>query len=134
MVSTYSNHTTTSTVINKNTVPHFESLFAHTAVGDSDIIKYPISLSLFTIISDTPLPNSPLRLTHGLIAHKEITKDGYVIKSSYIDEESFGSTLEEAYLDFLTSVRDKYNSLQRREAKLSTRDKIVLNNIRSLLS
>jgi hypothetical protein len=79
---------------------------------DTNIVKYPISSAIFNIIAETPLPNSDLLLRHDLTVRQEMTQDGYVIKSSYIDEESYGDTLEEAYFDFLTSMRDKYRSLQ----------------------
>lgn len=137
MAITYANKVTTFDVIHQGTVSKFDSMFAPSQVedtSDANIVKYPISFAIFNIIAKTPLPNSDLLLGHDLTVHKEMTQDGYVIKSDYIDEESFGATLEEAYLDFLTSIRDKYNSLQRRELKLSPRDKAVLENIRSLLT
>lgn len=122
-VTTYENKVTT----------HFDSMFASTHLEDIDTAKYLISSSILAIIAETPLPNCDLRLRRELAIRKEITQDGYVLKSSYIDEESFGHTFEEAYFDLLTSIRDKYRSLQRRETKLSPRDKTVLENIRSLL-
>jgi hypothetical protein len=134
MAIAYENKVTTFAVINQRTVPIFNSMFASSQVEGTNIAEYPISTAIFNIIANTPLPNSALLLRHDLTVRKEMTQDGYVIKSSYIDEESFGATLEEAYFDFLTSIRDKYNSLQRREMKLSPRDKTVLENIRSLLT
>ena len=134
MAIIYENKVTTFEVIHQATVPIFNSMFASSQVDDTNIVKYPISSAIFNIIAKTPLPNSDLLLRHDLTVRKEMTQDGYVIKSSYIDEESFGATLEEAYFDFLTSIRDKYNSLQLREMKLSPRDKTVLENIRSLLT
>jgi hypothetical protein len=139
MAIAYENKVTTFAVVNQRTVPIFNSMFASSQVEGTNIVKYPISTAIFniianTIIANTPLPNSALLLRHDLTVRKEMTQDGYVIKSSYIDEESFGTTLEEAYFDFLTSIRDKCNSLQRREMKLSPRDKTVLENIRSLLT
>lgn len=134
MAIMYENKVITFEVINQRNVPIFNSMFASSQVEDTNIAKYPIPTAIFNIIAKTPLPNSDLLLRHDLPVRKEITQDGYVIKSSYIDEESFGVTLEEAYFDFLTSIRDKYNSLQRREMELSPRDKTVLENIRSLLT
>lgn len=135
--TTYQNTVTTlNKVTSRDTVPNFNSIFPSTPSDDTNTLKYqyPLSSSIFNIIANTPLPNSPLLLRHHLTVHEEITQDGYIIRSSYIDEESYGGTLEEAYLDFLTSIRDKYHSLQRREMKLSPRDKTVLENIRSLLA
>lgn len=132
---TYENKLTTSNkVINRHTAPHFNSAFPSSQVEDTSIVEYPLSASIFSIIARTPLPDSDLLLRQDLTVHEEMTRDGYIIKSSYIDEESYGRTLEEAYFDFLTSIRDKYRSLQRREMKLSPRDKKVLGNIRSLLT
>ena len=137
MAITYKNKITTSDAIHHVTISEFNSMFAPSQTedtNDANIVKYPVSSSIFIIFAKTPLPNSRLLLRYDLTVLKEMTQDGYVIKSSYIDEESFGATLEEAYFDFLTSIRDKYNSLQRREMKLSPRDKAVLANIRSLLT
>ena len=137
MTITYENKVITLEVVHHVTVSKFNSMFAPSQIedtSDANIVKYPISSSIFNIIAKTPLPNSYLLLRHDLTVRKEMNQDGYVITSSYIDEESFGATLEEAYFDFLTSIRDKYNSLQRREMKLSPRDKAVLANIRSLLT
>jgi hypothetical protein len=135
--TTYENTVTTfNKVTNRDTVPNFNSIFPSSPADDTNTVKYqyPISSSIFNIIANTALPNSHLLLRHDLTVHEEMTQDGYVIKSNYIDEESYGDTLEEAYFDFLTSIRDKYNSLQRREMKLSPRDKTILKNIRSLLT
>jgi hypothetical protein len=137
MSITYTNKVTVFDVIQQGTVSKFDSMFAPSQVEDTNdvnIVKYPISSSIFIIIAKTRLPNSDLLLRYDLTVHKEMNQDGHVMKSSYIAEESFGATLEEAYLDFLTSICDKYNSLQRRETKLSPRDKAVLENIRSLLT
>jgi hypothetical protein len=137
MAITYKNKVTTSDVINQITISEFNSMFAPSQVedtNDANIVKYPISSSIFIIIAKTPLPNSHLLFRHDLAVLAEMTQDGYVIQSAYIDEESFGSTLDEVYFDFLNSIRDKYNSLQRREMKLSPRDKAVLANMRLLLT
>jgi hypothetical protein len=134
MAIKYENNVTTFEVIHRSTVPNFNSAFASGQVDDTNTVKYPISSSIFNIVAQTRLPNSDLLLRHDLTVREEMTQDGCVIKSSYIDEESFGDTLEKAYFDFLTSIRDKYHSLQRREMKLSPRDKAVLENIRSLLT
>jgi hypothetical protein len=134
---TYQNTLVTSDeATNTTTVPDLNSVFPSDPPVDMNILKYqyPISSSIFSIIANTPLPDSDLLLRRDLAVHQEITQDGYLIRSSYIDEESYGETREQAYLDFLTSIRDKYRSLQRREAKLSPRDKTVLQNIRSLLT
>ena len=134
---TYENTVITfNKVTNRDTVPNFNTIFPSSRAHDANTVKYqyPISSSIFNIIAKTPLPNSDLFLRRDLTVREEITQDGYVIESSYIDEESYGDTLEEAYFDFLTSIRDKYRSLQRREMKLSPRDKTVLENIRSLLT
>jgi hypothetical protein len=137
MAIKYENKGTTFAVIHEITLPEFNNISAPNQLHQTDdfsFIKYPISSSIFSIMAKTPLPNSDLLLTQDLAVSQEITEDGYVIRSLYIDEESFGATSEQAYFDFLTSIRDKYNSLRRRETKLSPHDKAVLGNIRSLLT
>ena len=136
MAIAYENNVTISELIYPSTVPVFDSMVEPRQVETADdidiAVKYLISSAIFTIIAKTRLPNSELFLRHDLTLRKEITHDGYVIRSNYVDEESFGATLEEAYFDFLTSIRDRYNSLRQRETRLSSRDKAVLENIRSL--
>jgi len=138
MAIAYENNVTISELIYPSTVPVFDSMVEPRQVETADdidiAVKYLISSAIFTIIAKTRLPNSELFLRHDLTLRKEITHDGYVIRSNYVDEESFGATLEEAYFDFLTSIRDRYNSLRQRETRLSSRDKAVLENIRSLLT
>ena len=137
MAIKYENKGTTFAVIHQVTVPQFNNISAPHQLeetNDVNLVRYPISSWIFSIIAETPLPNSDLLLTHDLTVSEETTEHGYVIRSVYIDEESFGATLEEAYFDFLASIRDRYDSLQRRETKLSSPDKAVLENLRSLLT
>jgi len=82
----------------------------------------------------TPVPGSAnLTLKHALLVQVEISRDGFVIRSGDVDEEAYGSTYGEAYLDFLTSLRDRCNSLSHREQRLSAQDRTVLAKLRALL-
>ncbi len=95
-----------------------------------------ITLSIETVIlpQNTPIPQSGgLALKHALPAQVELTRDSFVISSGGVDEEGYGHTYQEAYTDFLTSLRDRYRSLSRREARLSSRDHAILEELRALL-
>jgi len=129
----YENKGITAQFLHQDTAPPFDSLFTFTHVDHDNIVKYPISCSILNIAANTRLPNSELVLRNHLAVLQDMTPDGYILRSYYIDEESFGQTLEEAYFDLLTSIRDRYCSLVRREMRLSSRDKMVLDHIRSLL-
>ena len=72
-------------------------------------------------------------LRHGIIVQMESNPDGFVIKSGEMDEEGYGMTYKEAYSDFITSLKDRLNSLRPREKVLSERDKAVLTRLRKLL-
>ena len=63
----------------------------------------------------------------------ESNPEGFVIKSGEMDEEGYGATYREAYSDFITSLKDRLNSLRPREKVLSERDKAVLTKLRKLL-
>jgi predicted permease len=76
--------TSSDTYKNTNTVPFFDSLFTSIEFEVRDIVKYPISTSILNIVSNTPLPKSELLLRHDLTVHKQITQDGYVIKSGFM--------------------------------------------------
>ena len=71
-------------------------------------------------------------LKHGIIVQMESNPDGFVVKSGEMDEEGYGLTYKEAYSDFITSLRDRLNSLRPREKVLSERDKTVLAKLRKL--
>ena len=92
------------------------------------------SVEVHTFLRETPIPDSDLELKYALVVEKQITRDGFVIRSGALDEEAFGLTEREAYLDFLTSLRDRYTSLMRRDSSLSAHDSSVLEKLRNLLS
>jgi len=93
----------------------------------------PISIEIMPLIKGTPIPNSSFSFQHELLAELHTSKDGYVIQSALIDEDGYGYTKREAYIDFLTSICDRYNSLKGRKSSLSKHDLQILNNISSLL-
>lgn len=100
----------------------------------TDDIVEAFSVQVVTFPQKTPIPDSGLSFKYALIAEIRATRDGYVLRSGDLDEEAFGLTREEAYLGFLTSLRDRYNSLERREASLSRQDHSVLESLRRLLA
>lgn len=105
--------------------------------GYAPYFPQPIpTFSVKTIIfpEETSIPGETnLTLKYALLAQVEINSDGFLIRCGDIDEEAYGITYEEAYFDFLTSIRDRYHSLYRREAHLSQHDRDILLRLRSLL-
>jgi len=94
---------------------------------------HPISLQLMSLNKGTQIPNSFYTFQHQLLTKLHSSKDGYLIQSAFVDEDGYGTTISEAYLDFLGSIRDRYNSMKRRESRLATYELQVLNNLRTLL-
>lgn len=99
---------------------------------DSSAVRPVQSLAVLMLPKGVQIPGSDFELRRPLVAEAEATWDGYVFRSGCFDEESFGSTIEESLLDFLTSLVDRYHSLARRE-RLSEPDQLVLSRLRSLL-
>jgi hypothetical protein len=93
-------------------------------ISDSEFFAFSVG---------TQIPNSKYKLQQYIPAKVEKTADGFVIRCYSIDEEAYGETRSEAYFDFLTSIRDHYESLVKRVERLSIRDKAVLERLRSLL-
>ena len=92
------------------------------------------SFSMIIIPEGTSVPGKEKYiLKHGIIVQMESNTDGFVIKSGEMDEEGYGITYKEAYSDFITSLKDRWNSLSRRKKVLSERDEAVLNKLRKLL-
>jgi hypothetical protein len=103
-------------------------------LGDISQIWMTPSVEVDTFLQGTPIPGSNLELKYALVVEKRITHDGVVIRSGALDEEAFGLTETEAYFDFLTSLRDRYDSLKGRGPSLSAHDSSVLEKLRNLLS
>lgn len=99
----------------------------------SRIDLYPISFQLMPLIKGTPIPGFPHTMQHNLLTELHSTKDGYTIYSAYVDEDGYGTTIREAYFDFLCSIRDRYNSSKKREPRLSTHELQILRNLHNLL-
>ena len=98
---------------------------------ETDLV--PVSLELLYLSEKTPITGSDYVLNHGLTTEVEVLKDGIIIRCNYIDEESYGKTLNLAYNDFITSIRDRYDSLNRRKNRLSQHDQSILERLRVLL-
>lgn len=91
--------------------------------------------TLLAIHSGTVLPGAPpLKLRSDIFASIDWTKDGVVISSCLFDEDGYGRTYEDAWHDFIASLRDKHASLKKREATLSPEDRRVLDALRSSLT
>lgn len=102
-------------------------------VGSFENIKID-SFGMMIIPEGTRIPGSgKYILKHGIIVEMESNPDGFVIKSGEMDEEGYGATYGEAYSDFITSLRDRLDSLRPREKVLSEMDKAVLTKLRMLL-
>jgi len=92
------------------------------------------SIQTITLPEGTPIPDSNgLELRQGILVELEVTPDGYVLCASGLDEDGYGYTYDEAYLDFITSIRDRYSVLKRREGRLSPEDSIILQRLKTLL-
>ncbi len=117
---------------NVPSIPSLQSELTLSTVGNA-IDGFTLSLETFLLVANTTLPASNLFLKQSLLVRIEATKDGLVMRSNYIDEDAFGQTLEDVYLDFLTSIRDRYHSLTAREQSLSSDDRSVLDKFRMLL-
>jgi hypothetical protein len=114
---------------------------AYTPVGtsvvrsDGDLEAWPVlrSVQIMAFPEGTPIPGTGLMLGFEVHVVLEMTRDGLTLRSGALDEEAFGATPEEVYVDFLTSLRDRYNSLARREGRLSREDSQILRDLRGLL-
>lgn len=81
--------------------------------------------------SETIIPGQPAcKLKCDLFASIDWNGDGVLIRSELLDEEGYGSSYEEAWQDFLESLRDKQASLARRRDVLSAADRRVLDQLR----
>lgn len=101
------------------------------AVGAS-IVR--LSRGILSFPKGTAIPGREhLVLSRSIEAETEATPDGFVIRSGAAGEEGYGATYDEACVDFLTSLRDRCDSLARREDRLSAEDRSVLERLRMLL-
>ncbi len=100
-----------------------------------DLEAWPLlrSVQIMAFPEGTVIPGTDLRLGFEVHVVLEITGDGLTLRSGVLDEEAFGATPEEVCVDFLTSLRDRYNSLARREGRLSREDSQILGHLRGLL-
>ncbi len=92
-----------------------------------------ISTGQRVLLAGTPIPDSDLKLKNTVVVLIERTNDGYIISSRDLQEDAFGSSPEEADSDFLTSLKDRLESLSRRN-NLSEDERVVLQRLRDLLT
>lgn len=106
-----------------------------------DTVTYPrdlpqcqiIEKTLLAIPRGTLLPGSR-RLVSDIFAAIDNTKDGIVISSCLFEEDGYGKSYEEAWDDFLSSLCDKYGSLEKRAATLSHADFEILKQLRATIA
>jgi hypothetical protein len=92
-------------------------------------------LPIIPIPVDTILPGDPIyKLNFSVDGVVERTIDGFVITAPIFDETGYGETYESAWDDLLSSIRDRYASLVKREQGLSPLDHKVLSELRKYLS
>lgn len=90
---------------------------------------------LLRVPAQTVIPGpTPVTLKSDVFASIDWNGDGVIIRSELFDEEGYGWTYEGAWSDFLISLRDKYHSLERRQARLSPADRDVFNHLRQVFT
>ena len=90
---------------------------------------------LLTVPRGTTIPGNPMvTLKCPIFASIDWSGDGVVISSVLFDEDGYGGTYEVAWADLLSSLRDRYTSLAKREAVLSAADREVLTALRSSIN
>lgn len=88
---------------------------------------------IMTFPAEMRLPDGAFILARPLLVEAERTDHGVLIHCKIADDDAFGATREEAIYDLLTSIVDRYHSLNRRAEQLSPRDREVLERLRTLL-
>jgi hypothetical protein len=111
----------------------FEQAPASLVLTDHSVNERQTNFQLITLDQGTRIPDSDFVLRYPLLVEMETTPDGVVIRAGALDEDAYGLTYQAAYVEFLTSLRDRYLSLDRREASLSPQDLVVLRKLRDLL-
>ena len=91
------------------------------------------SVSIFSFLEGT-LIDERVFLSRALAVGIEGVRGGFLGCCPGVDEEGFGPTREEAIGDFLTSLRDRYQSMSRRKQRLSENDRLVFDRLSVLLS
>ena len=89
---------------------------------------------LLIIPSGTTIPGDPgLELVSDVFATIDWTSDGIIVASALLDEDGYGWSYDDAWGDFLTSLKDRLDSLARREDRLAQGDRHVLDQLRAIL-
>ena len=103
------------------------------ALDNTEIDIVPSSVELMTLPKGMRIKDSDYTLNNSLTIVAYRAKEGFVIKSDYVDEEVYGKDFNTAYADLITSIRDRYNSLKHRKKKLSQHDQDILKSLELLL-
>ena len=89
---------------------------------------------IIMFIKGTSVPNrSDIKLGRNIIAEVMYSHDGVMVRAGDLDEDGYGNTLEEASLDFLTSLYDRYDSLSRRLQSLADTEINIFERLRTAL-
>ncbi len=113
-----------------------EALITTTGILHSDP-QQPTTFTkeMLTIPQGTIIPGTPtLKLRSSVFASVDRNNDGVLISSMLFDEEGYGRTYEDAWTDFIASLRDKFSSLEKRESKLAAPDRAVLAQLRQFIA
>ena len=87
---------------------------------------------LLVVPAGTSIPGSPsLKFRGDIFASIDWTRDGVLINSCLFEEDGYGRTYEEAWDDFISSLRDKRASLEKRAGMLSAADRRIFEDLRS---
>lgn len=107
------------------------------AASDKTYVSHPALTDLQTSVvpAGTPIPgDESISIKRSLVLEVEMTPDGYLARSGELDEEGYGTTREDAIIDFLSSLIDRLRSLEKRTSPLSDADQATLQHLRDLLS
>lgn len=119
-------------------MPTASPQFSYIQTPESATITQEFSDSpphLLQIPSGTAIPGDRnLKLKADIFVAVDRTKDGVLLISELLEEDGYGPTFGVARQDFLTSLRDRYDSLMKVETDLSPSDRKVLDGLRSSIS
>lgn len=125
-----------------NTIETAKTVYAKALEAPADV-RFPkeilsnqtFSTQLLVVPSDTLVSgNPPAKSKCAIVAGIDWNGDGVTIRSEFLDEDGYGWSYEEAWDDFLTSLRDRYSSLAKREERLSPADRETLKKLRAVIT
>jgi len=101
-------------------VTPFSEIVSYITTVGTELGAIAQGFQIIMFVEGTLVPNrGNTKLGRGIIAEVTYSHDGVVVRAGDLDEDGYGNTLEEASLDFLTSLCDRYDSLYRRRQSLA---------------